>query len=150
MPNNLRSIRPDQVSGQVELSDLSVVIRDFELTSTEVIKSVKDLLLSNKNVTPAAAISSLLDLGAMVYQLGSTSTDIEHMKNSARELTNKFEVSTADVIQKFTSKVDDLVHPEQGIFNRVATETVDKTRDSINALFVGNTAPVTQEILSNR
>ena len=85
MPNNLRSIRPDQVSGQVELSDLSVVIRDFELTSTEVIKSVKDLLLSNKNVTPAAAISSLLDLGAMVYQLGSTSTDIEHMKNSARE-----------------------------------------------------------------
>ena len=148
MPNNLRSIRPDQVSGQVELSDSSVVIRDFESTSTEVIKSVRDLLLSNKNITPATAISSLLDLGAMVYQLGSTSTDIEHMKNSARELTNKFEVSTADVIQKFTSKVDDLVHPEQGILNRVAIETVDKTRDSINALFVGTTAPVTQEILS--
>ncbi len=148
MPNNLRSIQPDQLSDRIELSDSSVVIRDFESTSTEVIKSVKELLLSNKNLTPAAAISSLLDLGAMVYQLGSTSTDIEHMKNSARELTNKFEVSTADVIQKFTSKVDDLVHPEQGIFNRVATETVDKTRDSINALFVGTTAPVTQEILS--
>jgi hypothetical protein len=147
MPNNLSAIRSDQVSDQVELSDSSVVIRYFELTSTELIKSVKNLLLSNKKMTPAAAIESLLDLGAMVYQLGSTSTDIEHMKSSTRELTNKFEVSTADVIQKFTSRIDDLVHPEQGALNRVATETVDKTRDSINALFVGSTAPVTQEIL---
>jgi hypothetical protein len=147
MPNNLSAIRSDHVSDQVELSDSSVVIRYFELTSTELIKSVKNLLLSNKKMTPAAAIKSLLDLGAMVYQLGSTSTDIEHMKNSTRELTNKFEVSTADVIQKFTSRIDDLVHPEQGALNRVATETVDKTRDSINALFVGSTAPVTQEIL---
>jgi hypothetical protein len=148
MTNNLRSIRPDQASGQVELSDSVIVIRNFESTSTEVIKSIKDLLASNKNSTTTDAVCSLLNLGAMVYQLGSTSTDIEHMKNSARELTNKFEASTEDVIHKFTSKVDDLVHPEQGILSRVAIETVDKTRDSINALFVGNTAPVTQEILS--
>jgi hypothetical protein len=148
MTNNLRSIRPDQASGQVEVSDSVIVIRSFESTSTEVIKSIKDLLASNKNSTTTDAVCSLLNLGAMVYQLGSTSTDIEHMKNSARELTNKFEASTEDVIHKFTSKVDDLVHPEQGILSRVAIETVDKTRDSINALFVGNTAPVTQEILS--
>jgi hypothetical protein len=148
MTNNLRSIRPDQTSGQVEVSDSVIVIRNFESTSTEVIKSIKDLLASNKNSTTTGAVCSLLNLGAMVYQLGSTSTDIEHMKNSARELTNKFEASTEDVIHKFTSKVDDLVHPEQGILSRVAIETVDKTRDSINALFVGNTAPVTQEILS--
>jgi hypothetical protein len=148
MTNNLRSISPDQASGQVELSDSVIVIRNFESTSTEVIKSIKDLLASNKNSTTTDAVCSLLNLGAMVYQLGSTSTDIEHMKNSARELTNKFEASTEDVIHKFTSKVDDLVHPEQGILSRVAIETVDKTRDSINALFVGNTAPVTQEILS--
>lgn len=148
MTNNLRSIRPDKPSGQVELSDSAVFINNFESTSTEVIKSIKDLLVSNKNSTPVAAVDSLLNLGAMVYQLGSTSTDIEHMKNSARELANIFEASTEDVIHKFTSKVDDLVHPEQGILSRVAIETVDKTRDSINALFVGNTAPVTQEILS--
>jgi len=148
MTYNLRSIRPDKPSGQVELSDSAVFINNFESTSTEVIKSIKDLLVSNKNSTPVAAVDSLLNLGAMVYQLGSTSTDIEHMKNSARELANIFEASTEDVIHKFTSKVDDLVHPEQGILNRVAIETVDKTRDSINALFVGNTAPVTQEILS--
>lgn len=148
MTYNLRSIRPDKPSGQVELSDSAVFINNFESTSTEVIKSIKDLLVSNKNSTPIAAVDSLLNLGAMVYQLGSTSTDIEHMKNSARELANIFEASTEDVIHKFTSKVDDLVHPEQGILNRVAIETVDKTRDSINALFVGNTAPVTQEILS--
>jgi len=148
MTYNLRSIRPDEPSGQVELSDSTVFINNFESTSTEVIKSIKDLLVSNKNSTPVAAVDSLLNLGAMVYQLGSTSTDIEHMKNSARELANIFEASTEDVIHKFTSKVDDLVHPEQGILSRVAIETVDKTRDSINALFVGNTAPVTQEILS--
>lgn len=148
MTYNLRSIKPDNPSGQVELSDSAVFINNFESTSTEVIKSIKDLLVSNKNSTPVAAVDSLLNLGAMVYQLGSTSTDIEHMKNSARELANIFEVSTEDVIHKFTSKVDDLVHPEQGILSRVAIETVDKTRDSINALFVGNTAPVTQEILS--
>ena len=148
MTYNLRSIRPDKPSGQVELSDSAVFINNFESTSTEVIKSIKDLLVSNKNSTPVAAVDSLLNLGAMVYQLGSTSTDIEHMKNSARELANIFEASTEDVIHKFTSKVDDLVHPEQGILSRVAIETVDKTRDSINALFVGNTAPVTQEILS--
>jgi hypothetical protein len=148
MTYNLRSIRPDEPSGQVELSDSAVFINNFESTSTEVIKSIKDLLVSNKNSTPVAAVDSLLNLGAMVYQLGSTSTDIEHMKNSARELANIFEASTEDVIHKFTSKVDDLVHPEQGILSRVAIETVDKTRDSINALFVGNTAPVTQEILS--
>ena len=130
------------------MSDSAVFINNFESTSTEVIKSIKDLLVSNKNSTPVAAVDSLLNLGAMVYQLGSTSTDIEHMKNSARELANIFEASTEDVIHKFTSKVDDLVHPEQGILNRVAIETVDKTRDSINALFVGNAAPVTQEILS--
>lgn len=148
MTYNLRSIRPDKPSGQVELSDSAVFINNFESTSTEVIKSIRDLLVSNKNSTPVAAVDSLLNLGAMVYQLGSTSTDIEHMKNSARELANIFEASTEDVIHKFTSKVDDLVHPEQGILSRVAIETVDKTRDSINALFVGNTAPVTQEILS--
>ena len=148
MTYNLRSIRPDEPSGQVELSDSAVFINNFESTSAEVIKSIKDLLVSNKNLTPVAAVDSLLNLGAMVYQLGSTSTDIEHMKNSARELANIFEASTEDVIHKFTSKVDDLVHPEQGILSRVAIETVDKTRDSINALFVGNTAPVTQEILS--
>ena len=148
MTYNLRSIRPDEPSGQVELSDSAVFINNFESTSTEVIKSIKDLLVSNKNSTPVVAVDSLLNLGAMVYQLGSTSTDIEHMKNSARELANIFEASTEDVIHKFTSKVDDLVHPEQGILSRVAIETVDKTRDSINALFVGNTAPVTQEILS--
>lgn len=148
MTYNLRAIRPDEPSGQVELSDSAVFINNFESTSTEVIKSIKDLLVSNKNSTPVAAVDSLLNLGAMVYQLGSTSTDIEHMKNSARELANIFEASTEDVIHKFTSKVDDLVHPEQGILSRVAIETVDKTRDSINALFVGNTAPVTQEILS--
>ena len=148
MTYNLRSIRLDQPSGQVELSDSAVFINNFESTSTEVIKSIKDLLVSNKNSTPVAAVDSILNLGAMVYQLGSSSTDIEHMKNSARELANIFEASTEDVIHKFTSKVDDLVHPEQGILNRVAIETVDKTRDSINALFVGNTAPVTQEILS--
>jgi hypothetical protein len=148
MKNNLRSIRPYQASGQVEVSDSVIVIRNFESTSIEVIKSIKDLLASNKNSTTTDAVCSLLNLGAIVYQLGSTSTDIEHMKNSARELTNKFEASTEDVIHKFTSKVDDLVHPEQGILSRVAIETVDKTRDSINALFVGNTAPVTQEILS--
>ena len=148
MTYNLRSIRPDEPSGQVELSDCAVFINNFESTSAEVIKSIKDLLVSNKNSTPVAAVDSLLNLGAMVYQLGSTSTDVEHMKNSARELANIFEASTEDVIHKFTSKVDDLVHPEQGILSRVAIETVDKTRDSINALFVGNTAPVTQEILS--
>ena len=148
MTYNLRSIRPDKPSGQVELSDSAVFINNFESTSTEVIKSIKDLLVSNKNSTPVAAVDSLLNLGAMVYQLGSTSTDVEHMKNSARELANIFEASTEDVIHKFTSKVDDLVHPEQGILSRVAIETVDKTRESINALFVGNTAPVTQEILS--
>ena len=148
MTYNLRSIRPDKPSGQVELSDSAVFINNFESTSTEVIKSIRDLLVSNKNSTPVAAVDSLLNLGAMVYQLGSTSTDIEHMKNSARELANIFEASTEDVIHKFTSKVDDLVHPEQGILSRVAIETVDKTRDSINALFVGNTAPVTHEILS--
>lgn len=148
MTYNLRSIKPDNPSGQVELSDSAVFINNFESTSTEVIKSIKDLLVSNKNSTPVAAVDSLLNLGAMVYQLGSTSTDIEHMKNSARELANIFEASTEDVIHKFMSKVDDLVHPEQGILSRVAIETVDKTRDSINALFVGNTAPVTQEILS--
>ena len=148
MTYNLRSIRPDEPSGQVELSDSAVFINNFESTSTEVVKSIKDLLVSNKNSTPVAAVDSLLNLGAMVYQLGSTSTDVEHMKNSARELANIFEASTEDVIHKFTSKVDDLVHPEQGILSRVAIETVDKTRDSINALFVGNTAPVTQEILS--
>ena len=148
MTYNLRSIRPDEPSGQVELSDSAVFINNFESTSAEVIKSIKDLLVSNKNSTPVAAVDSLLNLGAMVYQLGSTSTDIEHMKNSARELANIFEASTEDVIHKFTSKVDDLVHPEQGILSRVAIETVDKTRESINALFVGNTAPVTQEILS--
>ena len=148
MTYNLRSIRPDEPSGQVELSDSAVFINNFESTSAEVIKSIKDLLVSNKNSTPVAAVDSLLNLGAMVYQLGSTSTDVEHMKNSARELANIFEASTEDVIHKFTSKVDDLVHPEQGILSRVAIETVDKTRESINALFVGNTAPVTQEILS--
>jgi hypothetical protein len=148
MTYNLRSIRPDEPSGQVELSDSAVFINNFESTSAEVIKSIKDLLVSNKNSTPVAAVDSLLNLGAMVYQLGSTSTDIEHMKNSARELANIFEASTEDVIHKFTTKVDDLVHPEQGILSRVAIETVDKTRESINALFVGNTAPVTQEILS--
>ena len=125
MTYNLRSIRPDKPSGQVELSDSTVFINNFESTSSEVIKSIKDLLVSNKNATPVAAVDSLLNLGAMVYQLGSTSTDIEHMKTSARELANIFEASTEEVIHKFTSKVDDLVHPEQGILSRVAIETVD-------------------------
>jgi len=66
MTNNLRSIRPDQISGQVEVSDSVIVIRNFESKSTEVIKSIKDLLASNKNSTTTDAVCSLLNLGAMV------------------------------------------------------------------------------------
>lgn len=148
MSNTIRSIRPDQHTGQVEVSDSLLVIRNLETTSDEVIRSVKGLLNANPNIDGAAAICSLLDMGSMVYQLGSTSADIERMQSTTRELSRSFETSTSDAIKQFTSTVDSLVNPEQGFLSRVADETVVKTRDSINSLFVGADATVPQEILA--
>jgi hypothetical protein len=148
MSNNIRSIRPEQMAGQVEISDANLVIRNFETTADEVIRSVKGLLIGNSNLNPAAAVSSLLDMGSMVYQLGSTSADLERMQATTRELSRSFESSTSDAIKQFTSTVDSLVNPEQGLLSRVADETVVKTRESINSLFIGADATVPQEILS--
>jgi len=148
MSNNVRSIRSEQIAGQVEISDSSLVIRNLENNSDEVIKSVKGLLNANTNLNAAAAVSSLLDMGSMVYQLGSTSADIERMQSTTRELSRSFESSTADAIKQFTTTVDSLVDPEQGLLSRVADETVIKTRESINSLFIGAEATVPQEILA--
>ena len=98
MSNNVRSIRSEQITGQIEISDLSLVIRNLETNSDEVIRSVKGLLIGNTNLNAAAAVSSLLDMGSMVYQLGSTSADIERMQSTTRELSRSFESSTTDAI----------------------------------------------------
>ena len=148
MSNNVRSIRSEQITGQIEISDLSLVIRNLETNSNEVIRSVKGLLIGNTNLNAAAAVSSLLDMGSMVYQLGSTSADIERMQSTTRELSRSFESSTTDAIKQFTTTVDSLVNPEQGLLSRVADETVVKTRESINSLFIGAEATVPQEILA--
>ena len=148
MSNNVRSIRPEQIAGQIDILESSLIIRNLETTSDEVIRSVKGLLLGNTNLNAAAAVSSLLDMGSMVYQLGSTSADIERMQSTTRELSRSFESSTSDAIKQFTSTVDSLVNPEQGLLSRVADETVVKTRESINSLFIGAEATVPQEILA--
>ena len=148
MSNNVRSIRSEQITGQIEISDSSLVIRNLETNSDEVIRSVKGLLIGNTNLNAAAAVSSLLDMGSMVYQLGSTSADIERMQSTTRELSRSFESSTSDAIKQFTTTVDSLVNPEQGLLSRVADETVIKTRESINSLFIGAEATVPQEILA--
>ena len=148
MSNNVRSIRSEQITGQIEISDSSLVIRNLETNSDEVIRSVKGLLIGNTNLNAAAAVSSLLDMGSMVYQLGSTSADIERMQSTTRELSRSFESSTSDAIKQFTTTVDSLVNPEQGLLSRVADETVVKTRESINSLFIGAEATVPQEILA--
>ena len=148
MSNNVRSIRSEQITGQIEISDLSLVIRNLETNSDEVIRSVKGLLIGNTNLNAAAAVSSLLDMGSMVYQLGSTSADIERMQSTTRELSRSFESSTTDAIKQFTTTVDSLVNPEQGLLSSVADETVVKTRESINSLFIGAQATVPQEILA--
>lgn len=132
----MRSIRNEQVAGQVDISDSSLIIRNLETNSEEVIRSVKGLLIGNPNLNAAAAVSSLLDMGSMVYQLGSTTADIERMQSTARELSNSFESSTSDAIKQFTTSVDLLVNPEQGLLARVAEETVSKTRDSIHSLLL--------------
>ena len=41
MSNNVRSIRSEQITGQIEISDSSLVIRNLETNSDEVIRSVK-------------------------------------------------------------------------------------------------------------
>jgi hypothetical protein len=148
MSNNVRSIRSEQITGQIEISDSSLVIRYLETNSDEVIRSVKSLLIGNTNLNAAAAVSSLLDMGSMIYQFGSTSTDIERMHSTTRELSRSFESSTSDAIKQFTTTVDSLVNPEQGLLSRVAGETVIKTRESINSLFIGAEATVPQEILA--
>jgi prefoldin subunit 5 len=148
MSNNVRSIRPEQIAGQVEISDSRLVIRNLETTSDDVIRSIEGLLIGNTNLNAAAAVSSLLDMGAMVYQLGSTSADIERMQSTTRDLSRSFESTTSDAIKQFTTTVDSLVNPEQGLLSRVAEETVVKTRESINSLFIGADATVPQEILS--
>ena len=119
MPNNVRSIRPEQIAGQVEIFDSSLIIRNLETASDEVIRSVKGLLMGNTNLNAAAAVSSLLDMGSMVYQLGSTSADIERMQSTTRELSRSFESCTSDAIKQFTTTVESLVNPEQGLLSRV-------------------------------
>jgi hypothetical protein len=148
MSNKVRSIRREGIAGHIEISDSSLIIRNLETKSDEVIRSVKGLLIGNANLNAAAAVSSLLDMGSMVYQLGSTSAEVERMKSSTRELSRSFESTTSDAIKQFTTTVDSLVNPEQGLLARVADETVVKTRESINSLFIGAEATVPKEILA--
>jgi hypothetical protein len=148
MPSNVTSIHTDKIADRVEITDTSVLIRNLEITSDEVIRSIRGLLTSNSNLDAASAIISLLEMGSMVYQLGSSSADIERLQSTTRELSRSFESSTSEAIKQITSTVNSLVDPEQGLLSQVANETVVKTRESINSLFIGAEAIVPQEILT--
>ena len=147
MSNSVRSLYPNSTQGEVTLSDTSVVLKDYECSADEVVRAVKGLIAGNSMHNPATAVASLLDMGAMVFQLGSTSADIERMQSMTRTLSQSFEENAADAIKLFTSKVDSLVDPETGLLSRVADETVIKTRDSIGSLFLGSEASVPNEII---
>jgi len=148
MSNSVRSLYPNSTQGEVTLSDTSVVIKDYECSADEVVRAVKGLIAGNSMHNPATAVASLLDMGAMVFQLGSTSADIERMQSMTRTLSQSFEENATDAIKLFTSKVDSLVDPETGLLSRVADETVIKTRDSIGSLFLGAEASVPNEIIN--
>ena len=80
MSNSVRSLYPNSTQGEVTLSDTSVVIKDYECSADEVVRAVKGLMAGNSMHNPATAVASLLDMGAMVFQLGSTSADIERLQ----------------------------------------------------------------------
>lgn len=148
MFDNVRAIHMERMAAQVDLSDSCLLIRNLETSSEEVIRAVQGLLAGNSKLTPADAVGSLLCMGSMVYQFGSTSADIQRMQSTARELSQSFETSTNNSIKQFTSTVDSLTNPEDGLLSRVADQTVLKTRESINSLFIGADATVPKEILT--
>jgi len=148
MSNSVRSLYPNSTQGEVTLTDTSVVIENYECSADEVVRAAKGLIAGNSMHNPATAVASLLEMGAMVFQLGSTSADIERMQSMTRTLSQSFEENAADAIKLFTSKVDSLVDPETGLLSRVADETVIKTRDSIGSLFLGSEASVPNEIIN--
>jgi uncharacterized protein YejL (UPF0352 family) len=148
MSNSVRSLHPKSTEGEVFITDTSVTIKNFEYSAEEVVRALKGLLVGSNQHSATTAVVSLLEMGAMVYQLGSTSTDIERMQSMTRALSHSFESNTNDAIKLFTSKVDSLVDPESGLLSRVANETVVKTRDSIGSLFIGSEASVPREILT--
>jgi hypothetical protein len=148
MSSSVRSLHPKSTEGEVFITDTSVTIKNFEYSAEEVVRALKGLLVGSNQHSATTAVVSLLEMGAMVYQLGSTSTDIERMQSMTRALSHSFESNTNDAIKLFTSKVDSLVDPESGLLSRVANETVVKTRDSIGSLFIGAEASVPREILT--
>lgn len=148
MSNSVRSLYPKSTEGEVFITDTSVTIKNFEYSAEDVVRALKGLLVGNTQYSATTAVASLLEMGAMVYQLGSTSTDIERMQSMTRALSQSFETNTNDAIKLFTSKVDSLVDPESGLLSRVANETVVKTRDSLGSLFIGAEASVPKEILT--
>ena len=109
MSNSVRSLYPKSTEGEVFITDTSVTIKNFEYSAEDVVRALKGLLAGNMQYSATTAVASLLEMGAMVYQLGSTSTDIERMQSMTRALSQSFETNTNDAIKLFTSKVDSLV-----------------------------------------
>lgn len=133
---------PTGIQNRITHLDNSIFIQNLTITSSEIYETYKNLLANNSKLNSVTAFESLLEMGCLALRLGLASAEIECMKSTSQQLSSSFESTTNDAIKQFSSRVDSLVNPENGLLLRIADESLIKTREQINSLFIGDGAIV--------
>lgn len=124
-----------------------IQIKALAIHSKPIADSMLQLMGSPLNLNAENALETLLQLGSEILKLSATSIEIERMTAITQSLMKNLEDSSKETISIMDAAVKKLVDPKDGVMIRTANETVDRTRESINQLFIGEKAVIPQEVV---
>lgn len=130
----------------IAISGNTIHIKEWKFASKQVTESLAQLMDAPTNLSTVEALEALLKLGSEVLKLSSSSVEIERMSSIAQSLSQSLEQNSKETIDLIDQAVRKLVDPNDGSIAKAAKETVEKTRESISALFVGENAIVPREV----
>lgn len=124
-----------------------IQVKEWQLESRQIAESLAQLMGLPNGLTLTNAFETLLRLGSEVLKFSSSSVEIERMTSITQSLTKHLEENSRATISVIDDAVKKLVDPREGMIIRAANETIDKTRESISTLFVGDNALVPTEVV---
>ncbi len=102
---------------------------------------------SNEDRSSVSAFETILRLGSEVLRFSSNSLELERMTSVTQSLTKHLEENSKETISVIDSAVQQLVNPKDGVIIKAANDTIERTRESIGSLFVGDNALVPTEVV---
>ena len=124
-----------------------IQVNNWRLESKQVSDSLRQLMDSNEVISAERAFETILRLGSEVLKFSSNSLELERMTSVTQALTKHLEENSKETISVIDSAVQRLVDPKEGVIIKAANETIERTREAIGSLFVGDNALVPSEVV---